>query len=1416
MPVNVNSVSRSSIQAVTAGAATPVSNEANLLNSVTSGTIVSLPSGFCFSTNSNISANVSMQGADSTANGTPAPLNAMPLGPMFSVNPSQLIQPIPLSVAQQQTFTVALNQQQQFPTPTSLTMGQGPQTINVVSQPHQLVNSTIAGQSLSFVNPTLLTVSGGAGQGQYIASPFTQFPIVLGSHQGILNSINSAQPLSSQGIDPAVISQTAPACSVSVTLSQAVLPVNRTLSVLSVADTNLGKPVTQSNQIGPMPNVISTGVSLAQEPVSLSSQPVSVFSMPSPAMSVATVTKAAEVMSRQSSPDSTSPSQSIEQSGSVSLQSGLEDSPAKRVTQQEIGFVPISAASTSLGKLKREKDIESKVEPETVLSHFTMIGGCSRMKYTPVDAAQPKSNSAISMNVKDMYSTNISTTKPDREDKEKEGQPHNEKESKTDLIDGKSNERCSTPSSTVVTEHNGANQGKTGIDSIDKTEDPQGDLADVEDLEESEFVWEDYLKETGATSVPPTAFKHVEMSLQSGFSKGMKLEAPNKNNPNTYWVATIVMTCGPLLRLRYEGYDDNSSADFWSDPMTSDIHPLGWCKENGKICQPPEVIEEKYPEWNSFLTKRLVNATSAPSYLLDKSTGATPVDQICEGMRLEVQDVSRPDRLWLVKVVENIGGRLYLRYEGLDTPSHDFWLFYLHERLHPIGWSEARGYCYHPPPAVKSSLNLSEEELMKLLQATLKTITDQKLSADIFNDQSQLQPHGFQISMKLEAVNPSDCHSIGPATIVEVVDNFYFIVEMDSLQMCSSSSMDGDKIEIERLRFACHKNTPTIFPVGWAASKGIKLRPPSGYDKANFVWSEYLKSSNSEAAAEALFDLAVPDHEFECGMKLEAVNPKQPAQIGAATITQLVDHLVWVHLDGSPHLLDSHVASVLSLDLFPIGWCVSNGYQLQPPVLLRSHPSPPSLNTQTQQKKRVVAIVQPEIADSSKSGVYTQSSNNRDLFGGPQIFINHRCFSGPYLSKGRIAELPRSVGPGPLTLVMKEVLGMLINTAYKSSRVLRELQLEGKPNPDMIQQMLKAKYKGKSYRAVVEICRNANQLEEFCRHVCLKLQCCPNLISPHYIAEECPEHCDQLTKTKYTYYYGKRKRKIGRPPGGHSNLEDGQQKPGGKRRKRKRIGMLSRRSSRPAVEDQEENNEDDKESVGSDTRTADSTSTTGSKDQQDKKAATKSFAEKRGKLARERLALKRRYTHHIPPPSEIRTRGAKLPKYSFEKRTHKKIMIVEGSQQSMKPKKETVKLLHSLPMNTTGDGDQDAGNTNFSSCSSSSSSVSLRQGVLPGIPLGLGNSSASSLSLKPEPLLVLDSNPLEWSVVQVAEFLASSECGDQDLVTRLKTEEIDGQAFLLLTLPNVQEYLGIKLGPAIKLCHLIERVKVAFFHQFTT
>ena len=68
----------------------------------------------------------------------------------------------------------------------------------------------------------------------------------------------------------------------------------------------------------------------------------------------------------------------------------------------------------------------------------------------------------------------------------------------------------------------------------------------------------------------------------------MKLEAPVKGCPGTYWIASVVMTCGQLLRLRYDGYDSDSSADFWCDLMTSEIHPIGWCSENSGVLQPPE------------------------------------------------------------------------------------------------------------------------------------------------------------------------------------------------------------------------------------------------------------------------------------------------------------------------------------------------------------------------------------------------------------------------------------------------------------------------------------------------------------------------------------------------------------------------------------------------------------------------------------------------------------------------------------------------------------------------------------------------------------------------------------------------------------------------------------------------------------
>ncbi|KAH9504832.1 Scm-like with four MBT domains protein 2 [Bulinus truncatus] len=1291
-----------------------------ILNSGSSGAIASLPQGFCFTGNhigGNSLASVAMV-SNAGNSSTSAHLNTMPLGSVFTVTPSgiptQIVQPI--SVPQQQTLTLSLNQQQQqghqqnLPVSHSINIGQVPQNLGIMSQPiplGQVVCSSVANANLNFVHPTLFTMSNPASQNQFISNAFNQFPFMIGNQQSIFTNINTGSTLSSQPVEMSPGSGTLPqSLQVCSNLTHALPPLSNqhlSLNHMAVSD-------------------------ISNNPVSLSTQPVSVFSFPSPSMSVALPLKSLEIGS-QSSTDvvNAGSSNTFVQNNGLALANNVEN------LHPPNNIAPTCAASLTSSKAAQASTESKEVEVSCVKPQPAILKDsseilvprtvCARMKFTPVESkivdVSPSNTvtNVVHKNVQNIEENILSESKHKMSDDNYE--PVKDIDIKKDY-----NVNVSEYFDSKTKEH---------LPPIAGNGEVFGDLADVEDLDDTEFVWEEYLKETGAIAVPPTAFKHVEVSLQSGFSKGMKLEAPNRHNTNTYWVASVVMTCGPLLRLRFEGYKDNSSADFWSDPMTSDIHPIGWCQMNNKSLQPPPVIQEKYLDWQEFLSDCLKDATPAPAYLLDKSTGATPVDQIKEGMKLEIQDIVRPNHLWLVKIIENVGGRLYLRYEGIEGAGQDFWLFYLNERLHPVGWCKSQGYEYVPPFALKSESGGTNEHFQEIINSVLNDATKQNLPADVFNDQPEIEDHNFQTGMKLEAIDPVNQNNICPATVVEVVDSKYFIVEIDEM---------GNSEPDKKVRAACHRNTQTIFPVNWAGSKGIKLTCPKGWNMPEFKWSEYLVSCNAVPAPENLFNLDVPEHEFECGMKLEAVKPSQPSQLYAATITKIVDRLMWIHFDSSKKLMDSHVETINSFNLFPIGWCVSNGYQLKSPGRIIATPF-----------KKQIAVVQPEMAEVHS----TENQVHRELFGGPQIYFNHRCFSGPYLSKGRIAELPRSVGPGPITLVMKEVLSMLINTAYKSCRVLRELQLDGRPNPNFTQQVLKAKYKGKSYRAVVEICRSANQLEEFCQQVCGKLQCCPYLISPHFVNGRCPENCDQLTKTKYTYYYGKKKKKIGRPSTGFSNL-DGQKKPG-KRKKKKCNDFLN----------SQQNGEDDKASNCSDSKTVDSSSTTGSKELI--KSSADSFC-----------SLKRRYTHQIPPPSEIRTRGAKLPKYSFEKRTHKKILIVEESQQSIKSHKEIIK---------TSRVAKSCNESNFSTIK-----------------------TEAPINIKPEQPLKFKKNPLEWSVSEVGEFLQTTDCADRELVARLRTEEIDGQALLLLTLPNVQEYMGIKLGPAIKLCHLIERIKLSFFETF--
>ncbi|NWX01198.1 SMBT2 protein, partial [Caloenas nicobarica] len=860
----------------------------------------------------------------------------------------------------------------------------------------------------------------------------------------------------------------------------------------------------------------------------------------------------------------------------------------------------------------------------------------------------------------------------------------------------------------------------------------QFDSDEGSSFEDADFNWDEFLEETGASAAPHTSFKHVEISLQSSFQPGMKLEVANKSNPDTYWVATIITTCGQLLLLRYCGYGDDRRADFWCDVMTADLHPVGWCTQNNKVLMPPDAIKEKYMDWTEFLIHDLTGARTAPANLLEGPLrGKNPVDLITVDSLIELQDSQNPFQYWIVSVVENVGGRLRLRYVGLEeTESYDQWLFYLDCRLRPVGWCQENKYRMDPPADIYSLKTISEWKCA--LEKSLNDAANFPLPMEVFKDHADLRNHFFTVGMKLEAVNVREPFHICPASVTKVFNNHYLQVTIDDVRP-----------EPSKISMLCHADSLGILPIQWCLKNGVNLTPPKGYSGQDFDWADYQKQCGAEAAPHLCFRNTSFSRGFTKNMKLEAVNPRNPAEICVASVTSVKGRLMWLRLEGLQMPSPEYIVDVESMDIFPVGWCEANAYNLTPPhkAVLR--------------RKRRIAVVQPEKQLPSTVPVEkiphdlcpipqpdtTGTINGRYCC--PQLYINHRCFSGPYLNKGRIAELPQSVGPGKCVLVLKEVLSMVINAAYKPGSVLRELQLVEDPQWNFQEETLKAKYRGKTYRATVKIVRTSDQVADFCRRVCAKLECCPNLFSPVLVAEVCPENCSIHTKTKYTYYYGKRKKIIKPPIGENNNMKSGHVKPARRRKRRKSIFVQKKRRS-SAVDlnaaGSAEESEDDEPDAMEDETGSEETSSELRDDQTDTSSAeVPSARPRRAVTLRSSTELDR------PAPTERARRSRRPQPHSY------------GETEKCAQVKEEIKQ-------------------------------------------------------EEEEKLILDSNPLEWTVTDVVRFIKLTDCAP--LAKIFQEQDIDGQALLLLTLPTVQECMELKLGPAIKLCHQIERVKVAFYAQY--
>ncbi|XP_020644818.3 sex comb on midleg-like protein 2 isoform X2 [Pogona vitticeps] len=187
--------------------------------------------------------------------------------------------------------------------------------------------------------------------------------------------------------------------------------------------------------------------------------------------------------------------------------------------------------------------------------------------------------------------------------------------------------------------------------------------------------------------------------------------------------------------------------------------------------------------------------------------------------------------------------------------------------------------------------------------------------------QSRIPPsNDFKVGMKLEAHDPRNVTSVCIATVIGITGA--------RLRL----RLDGSDNKNDFWRLV---DSSDIQQIGTCEKKGGMLQPPLGFQMNASSWPMFLlRTLNGAEMAPASFFKKEPPkpspNSFKVGMKLEAIDRKNPYLICPATIGDVKGDEVFITFDGWRGAFD-YWCKYDSRDIFPVGWCDLTGDALQPP-----------------------------------------------------------------------------------------------------------------------------------------------------------------------------------------------------------------------------------------------------------------------------------------------------------------------------------------------------------------------------------------------------------------------------------------------------------------------------------------------------
>ncbi|XP_062467364.1 polycomb protein SCMH1 isoform X3 [Pezoporus occidentalis] len=252
--------------------------------------------------------------------------------------------------------------------------------------------------------------------------------------------------------------------------------------------------------------------------------------------------------------------------------------------------------------------------------------------------------------------------------------------------------------------------------------------------------------------------------------------------------------------------------------------------------------------------------------------------------------------------------------------------------------------------------------------------------------------------MKLEAQDPRNTTSTCIATVVGLTGA--------RLRL----RLDGSDNKNDFWRLV---DSAEIQPIGNCEKNGGMLQPPLGFRLNASSWPMFLlKTLNgAEMAPVRIFHKEPPSPSqnfFKTGMKLEAVDRKNPHFICPATIGEVRGSEVLITFDGWRGAFD-YWCRYDSRDIFPVGWCSLTGDNLQPPgtkVVIPKSPLPAS----------EVNSEKPSMHSSTKTGLGHQQGQRRRKTGKKRGRTTKALIHHPMPTPSKSVEplkFPRKRGPKP-------------------------------------------------------------------------------------------------------------------------------------------------------------------------------------------------------------------------------------------------------------------------------------------------------------------------------------------------------------------------------------------------------------------